>query len=267
MRTLFFLGVILLYAFKSSAQIIYTDVNPDAVTSSWNVYVVHLADTSPSYLGYGTVNLWFHPFSPNEVLALTGSDCQIMVNNLTDKFPLKLQFNDSINPSRTWSDVSYKALNIGNTQGLWTGSVMDKYMGVRFKLSPGGSWLYGWIRLDVDATPDSFTVKDYAYNSETAVNSIYAGQISNSCIHKSGQDCRSYCYIDPNSKVIIIKFANPENENYTLTIYNSNGQLIKSAEHIKTGEVKIQSENWKKGIYLYKLYNNHGKINKGKFLK
>jgi hypothetical protein len=211
-KNLLFLLVVVGFLHQSSAQIMYTDVNPDKSVSTWNVYTFHLSNSSPSYLGYGTINLWFHPWAPNQVVALTGTDCQIMVNNITDKLPLKLQKDDTISADKIWADVAYNPLNIGNTQGLWLGGVNNRYLGIRFKLTPAGNWLYGWARLDVDATPDSFTVKDYAYNVETGSNEIEAGKISNSGINEMKPFISSYWVSDLTGKSIIIRFPNPEKQ-------------------------------------------------------
>ncbi len=54
----------------------------------------------------------------------------------------------------------------------WCG-VSDKYLGLRFLI--GANTHYGWARLDVSASGDSFTVKDYAYNTVPG-QSITAGQ-------------------------------------------------------------------------------------------
>lgn len=49
----------------------------------------------------------------------------------------------------------------------------DKYIGVNFDIS--GNTHYGWVRLDVAASYDQITVKDYAYNTVPDLG-LYAGQ-------------------------------------------------------------------------------------------
>jgi hypothetical protein len=265
-KKLLFILVIVGLLHQASAQIMYTDLNPDKSVSTWNVYTFHLSDASPSYLGYGTVNLWFHPWTPNQVVALTGTDCEIMVNSLADKLPLKLQQNDTISSEKIWSSVSYNPLNIGNSQGLWLGGVSNRYLGIRFKLSTGGNWFYGWARLDVDVIPDSFTVKDYAYNAEKGSNEIAAGKISNSGIDEKRPFVSTYLISDPTRKSMIIHFPNAEKTGHTISIYNMNGQLVKKVENINTTEVRIETSDWKSGVYLYQLVSQTGIKGQGKFL-
>jgi hypothetical protein len=266
MKNLLLVFSILCLTVKTSAQIIYTDIIPDATISSSYCYTFHLANASPSYLGYGTINIWFHLLAKNEVLALNGTDCQIMVNSTSDKLPLKLEANDTINSAKTWANVSYNPLNIGNSQGLWLGGVSNKYLGIRFKLTPGSSWLYGWARLDVDANPDSFTVKDYAYNSETGSNEILAGQISNTGIKEGQHLISSFCFPDASGNSMVIKFSNPERKRHTISIYNVNGQLLQKVESNIIEELSVDSRNWESGIYFYRLQNQNGKTGQGKFI-
>ncbi len=65
--------------------------------------------------------------------------------------------------------------------GDWNGVVNDKYLGVKFHAD--AKTFYGWIRLNVISTVtgttsnQSFTIKDYAYNSAPDKN-ILAGETS-----------------------------------------------------------------------------------------
>lgn len=50
----------------------------------------------------------------------------------------------------------------GSTYGPWADET-DKYLGFKFDID--GELHYGWMRLDIFVTPVSFTIKDWAYNS------------------------------------------------------------------------------------------------------
>jgi hypothetical protein len=116
-----------------------------------------------------TYYIWFHPWSPNEVVLNTfDSNAQVLAD--TGGMPLALDEGAPIEASSSsWVMAGeYIVLNQGGT-GNWIG-VTDRYLGLRFQQA--GIWYYGWARLDIDATPTQFVVKDYAYQSAGGVGLI-----------------------------------------------------------------------------------------------
>lgn len=91
-------------------------------------------------------------------------------------YPFAMNSGDTISSGQTgWYDVgtlNYVSCYNGAGSSNWCG-VTDKFLGLRFNV--GGNTHYGWARLDVSASGDSFTIKDYAYNS-TPGAAINAGQ-------------------------------------------------------------------------------------------
>ncbi len=146
----------------AGGEVIYTDVDPDFVMAEWEVYALKLHAPAEGYGQPETYYLWFHPWNPNEVLLNTfDSDCQALAAG--GGLPLALDLGAPIDASATtWSTPNNVFLNQGGATGNWVG-VTDRFLGLRFKLE--GSWHYGWARLDIDATPTGFVVKDYAYQS------------------------------------------------------------------------------------------------------
>ena len=85
-------------------------------------------------------------------------------------YPFALNAGDPISSGQSnWFDASanngtlnYVSCYNGAGSSNWCG-VTDKYLGLRFQLA--GNTHYGWARLDVSASANSFTIKDYAFNS------------------------------------------------------------------------------------------------------
>jgi hypothetical protein len=71
---------------------------------------------------------------------------------------------------------------------------------------------------------------------------------------------------NPSKDFTTIKFSNPDNENYSLTIYSSTGQVIREIDNITGTEVKVENKNWEKGLYFFSLRNTNGKCDTGKFI-
>ena len=155
-----------LSSIAASSQIFYHDINPDTTINAWDAFKLKM---DPSLTGSnGSVDIWFHPFSPKEVVVDCKTDAEVLMNGSN---PAALSFGDTIGSSGTWQKTSYDTLNKGG-YGHWVNEA-DKYLGVRF--NKNGQWHYGWLRLDIDGTPTFFTVKDWAYQT-TADVSILAGQ-------------------------------------------------------------------------------------------
>jgi hypothetical protein len=71
---------------------------------------------------------------------------------------------------------------------------------------------------------------------------------------------------NPSGSSIKITFPNPENEKYSLIIYNSTGQLIETFYNISGNEVSINNKILEKGMYFFKIQNKSGIIGQDKFI-
>ncbi len=73
-------------------------------------------------------------------------------------------------------------------------------------------------------------------------------------------------YPNPFSTSTTIEFQNKDNENHTLAIYNSTGQLVRKIENITEGQIKIERENLLAGLYFFRLMNNATWVGAGKII-
>lgn len=65
-------------------------------------------------------------------------------------------------------------------------------------------------------------------------------------------------YPNPSSSFFTVEFDNPENVDYTISIYNSLGQKVMSIDNITTEKQTIETGTFKRGIYFIELKNgNH----------
>ncbi len=150
----------------AGGEIVYTDEDPDVVIDEWEMYTLKLHGPPGSYGEMETYYIWFHPWSPNEVVLNTfDANAQVLADG--GGLPLALDEGAPIESgSSSWVMAGeYIVLNRGGA-GNWVG-VTDRYLGLRFQVD--GSWHYGWARLDIDAAPTRFVVKDYAYQSASGM--------------------------------------------------------------------------------------------------
>jgi hypothetical protein len=192
---------------RSSAQIVYTDVNPDQTfADSGAVYHLDLNNDGVNDFdildSLRTVTLIDHCFGLAEtnrnILIKTSLNNDVLSQDGSPYLPYALNLNDTIRESSSswsnlapqflkrayWICVQHRGCDFGCIPwqpgefniGLWT-DTSDKYLGL--KLVKGNDAYYGWVRLSVNfpfsGSVSSFTVKDYAYNN-TPNMPILAGE-------------------------------------------------------------------------------------------
>lgn len=179
-----------------NAQIQYVDINPDAVVDMANPFNLDMDGNSVddfifgvgpiagsgTYYG-GLINFQYSGIgasvsAPNGgVMGAVSSQASVNIasalasSNLVDNagnFLSNGVLGAQVNVVVTGAYSTSFTQEMGNFGGQ-----TDKFLGVKFDIS--GNNHYGWIRLDVAATWDGITVKDYAYNAVPDLE-LYAGQ-------------------------------------------------------------------------------------------
>lgn len=178
-----------------NAQVVYTDVSPDAVVGDgrfrfpinfngdrYNEFVIKqynytTANSSSSYTAiinelqaamYGS-----SAYAAYSVKMISSSSYYFLLNLAPgEKIGSQLYFGTSVYPTSYWFlaakyKSSYESISEGNFIGK------EGYVGVRFNID--GQRHYGWIRLAVSADQSAITVYDFAYES-TPNKAISAGQ-------------------------------------------------------------------------------------------
>jgi hypothetical protein len=233
-----FLCCFSLLALSSEAQTAYTDISPDVKIEGWEVYQLSM-DQSAGL----TMEIWLHP---GEVVIRTLDDgFQVLVD--AQNHPLALENGAAIGSSGTWVKPDYYMMWNG-TSGNWQNAV-DKYLGLRFMKN--GVWHYGWARLDVDAAPTYFIIKDYAYNSsaDAAINAGEGGFASIQAV-KSNEP-----YINAVSKIgkgELTVYVNGFTEG-DLTVADGQGKQI-YWDKIQSGMPPKTFSSLKPGMYVVQAY-------------
>lgn len=167
---LFFLFIA--FIIKSDAQIVYTDINPDSIivsdptspgTPKINTLVIIPGKLSTA------IDLHLYPVSENKAEVHSGSDIEVLMDAI-GTYPMAVNKGFSINSSGNWREPA-DTLNYKGNVGHWI-NVKDKYLA--FRIKNGSAWHYGWLRMDINTSPDTMILKDYAYN-DIIDSSIIAG--------------------------------------------------------------------------------------------
>lgn len=158
----------------ASGQIVYTDVNPDVTNGGGGTsdfIDINNDGINDFVIGTTADAIGFNGINPTD--SWVGSEGSYL-------YPFALDSGDPISagnidwyggPSNVGT-LNYNSCYSGAGASNWCG-VTDKYLGLRFQIA--GNTHYGWARLDVTLPADSFTLKDYAYNT-VADAPINAGQ-------------------------------------------------------------------------------------------
>lgn len=221
---LVFTLVISLNLLKS--QITFHDIAPDTTINSWNAFVV-----SPSNIVGNYFEIWWYP-TP-EVLVKTNGNCQILILP-SNSLPSKLNFGDSISPTGNWISTTTGTLNNSGT-GNWLALTNNKYLGFRFKKTTG-NWYYGWLKLSVDSNANSFTVKEWGYNSSTD-QPILAGQTNISTFLSNISPDNYQFSLYYNSGQIALR-CTPDLTEASITIYSLEGRLLTNSK-LNSGTINI----------------------------
>lgn len=116
---------------------------------------------------------------------------------------------------------------------------------------PDGQYYFKLIAKDakMNVSMDSMII---SINNAGAINTSVQNVADITVFQNSSNNC------------IVIKL--PLNGKSMLTIYNAKGQQVYISENIADPELKIQTDNWQRSVYIYKLINSYGTVRTGKIV-
>ncbi|MDD3877149.1 MAG: T9SS type A sorting domain-containing protein [Bacteroidales bacterium] len=257
--------LISLFAAKTNAQIVYTELNPyvlieDTILSDSEpeCYMLDLNNDGP--IEFEICIYWGIQFpGPSfRILRITQIDLinNIIVDENNPSHALYLILNDTIKEESTWSINS--AIICGYAPGLYRPCPMgDLYFGLKFYND--NNIHYGWVRLE--ATWEQAIIKDYAYNA-TPNAPILAGQTSLNIQNIQ----QNYLNVFVQNKVLLINFNNNLLPNGTVKVLNTNGTAVLNNQ-ITQGNNQINLSHLTAGIYFVNIESTYGIYNKKIFIQ
>jgi len=287
-------GVFISLNSKSTAQVIYTDIEPDielqfdgetAFIDMDNNGTSDFAflKTSEGYYHYWTSatstgvyrfrhGIWAGPmYSFNEIAARSVTHGSY--GGSTEYFPYALELGDLINELFSFHNAGFQLLGSGFYQsiidsdhwadrfGSWNPDVDNGYLGVRFK-SNDDCMHYGWIRCTTIDSTKRLIIHDYAYET-VCEHPIEAGSLTSYVeiqTEANNFDATVYSF----SKNIYINMALFQNTE--LIICDLNGkQIIKN--YLQTKNETISMTNYPAGIYLVTLLKDGNRFDKKVFIE
>jgi hypothetical protein len=196
----------------------------------------------------GSIDLRINPLvAGNEILGNPYSSI-----SGTYALPYTLNSGDviSISASGYWLDQGsmgggVQDLNYDSgARGHWV-NVNDKYLGLRFKI--GSDTHYGWARMSVGSSGDTWVIKDYAYNA-TPDESINAGQKT---LAIGNNELAKVKIVSLNKSIGLYNL--PERTQYN--VFSLTGQLVLKGDTTGHSYV-VEANTVSKGIYVIELIDS-----------
>ena len=268
-----------------SAQVIYTDINPDEVlTSASNPYILDFNNDAVPDIGFGILegitNTTYGGFpvtidyvggaavfdtfanSNNGWMGIYGSNGMEPqgLNNGSSIGSLGMFSNDdSAGILGGLADITFAGQPYGTFPvGAFLGQ--EKFLGVRFDVA--GATHYGWVRIEMSADATTMTIKDYAYesNAGTAIN---AGDIGGG---------NTVSVEELSNEIIIRNLYNKLNielmnaDNASISLVNLAGQVVIN-DQMNSNVKEINMNDLTTGIYMVNVTTDKGSITKKIYVK
>ncbi|MBG15830.1 MAG: hypothetical protein CL853_05705 [Crocinitomicaceae bacterium] len=270
----------------ASAQVNYTDLNPDVlVTGHMNNYILDLnADNNPDFvfmtldtaaagsLTYGGIPITYNVnYAGAIVYPSPGNSWAGSSTSMSSSFNMvNIPQGSSIGSNNSWSstsgpvgllaDISIPALNysLSYPAGPFLGTT--GFMGLKFNV--GGNTHYGWIRVEVGANGEFLSIKDYAFDA-TPNTAIVAGETGSGPVGVN--DLEEFVNVFNFSNALRIETS--ENyQNAELSLVSISGKQLVNQQITSTTTVLNTSEI-ASGIYLLSITSKDKVYTKKVYLK
>ena len=269
-------GSVLAHPNIASAQIIYTDVNPDSQLMNWgdSNHYIDLNNHGIDDFNFHQVNHhehttsgaygdWFdYKLNLNEVVPVGVNKILCPVNN--DTLPVPLSYGELINNSGNFQIsgvLSYSHFlhnwglpNIYGASGLWLDS-QDSYLGVQLDVS--GNKYYGWIRLEIgrQGNRSFLKFKEYAYHSQP--NSPIPAGVTQ-FLNTTDISSEKIALINFTTDFITIQFNTPVSKG-TITLTNTLAEVVYTAAIYQQSQI-INMKSFATGIYFVEVVTDKGSM-------
>lgn len=257
-----------------NAQVIYTDIEPDAIVGADDQFIDLNDDgfedfeiikeylfTSNTELIKCYSSILFEVGCLNPENSLVGNQ-RDYVNDIVYALSYGTLINESVELTPDgWQYATFKQKEIScvywNTIGPWiypdignwfSHREEDMYIGVKFKDDSEDCFYFGWIRCVISDSLDQMAIKDYAYNAECN-KGLYAGKlISGISNYNEYSIVADVYYADDKIHISVTESSGDLN----CILYNLSGEVIFEQKINELNNI-ISTNNFLSGIYFIQL--------------
>jgi len=227
----------------ANGQIVYTDIADFTGGGAVDYNLDLNNDTTPDFI----INAISSNASIFAVFLNSNSSNSFLGSQPNYTYPFAMNAGDPISSGQAgWYNngtLNYVSCLYGAGSSNWCG-VTDKFLGLRFDV--GGNTHYGWARLDVSASGDSFTIKDYAYNS-TPGAPINAGQT----LSTNEFENNNTRIVALNKSIALYNL--PQSIEYK--VVDITGKSVMSGNLVASDSYVIEANTLANGVYIVELFD------------
>ncbi|WP_196887606.1 zinc-dependent metalloprotease [Aureivirga sp. CE67] len=176
-----------------------------------------------------------------------------------------LEEDEPVDATRNFVDGGdYPDLHNLRSQSYTTWDGKEGYVGFEYKIN--GRTCYGWFKLSVSENGDSYTLKEYAYN--TAPNqTIYTGYNNSNVGIEENPMANFHIYPNPAKETLNLTIGS-DYKNLEFYITDMNGKILKKFKNVKNNSyISLEINDLDSGLYNVTIIKDGGIIFSDKFLK
>lgn len=255
-------GTALAVTNSASAQVVYTDVMPDLTFTTGGTYNLDLNNDGTIDFKLDCIHGTYYTIFQYDVVGVTPNFVNNAVDTLGDAAAHAVGIGFSVDSTLNWVDSTEMAAQFPPTAsglaaviaGYGSGGnflgLSGKFLPLRFTIID--ETFYGWVRLNVAADAQSFTVIDYAYRNAPDSQS-FTGLQTDASIHENelARSLNIYSY----NKNIIVKMDQSVPAEAIVSVTNLLGQEITNVQ-MNDQQITIPMQETKTGIYLVTVRQN-----------
>ncbi len=244
--------------FEDAYGIYYVDV-PDYTVDPNNVWQSFQIEANADDKYYGT----FVDAAAQNALKLETYQKPLICNGATRNITL-LGNNEPVDATRNMvAGGAYPDLHVlrNASYTVWDGQ--SGYIG--FEYYRNGNSCYGWFAVSVSADGSSYTLTNYAYNTQPN-GTIYTPNVMG--VDENNQEQDVAVYPNPFESQFTIDTSKLLGENVEVAIVNILGQRIhEKSFNVSTPTTSIDTHSFSKGLYMIQLTVNNEKVITKKMVK
>jgi hypothetical protein len=266
----------------ASAQVNYTDLNPDVlVTGNLDTYSLDLNGDNMSDFVFttlldslsGSTTMYGVPITYNVVYAgaliypVTGNS---WAATSSSSYLFNVPQGSSIGSANSWSssdgavglmaEITVPALGYSVTYPVGPFLGTTGFIGLKF--NAGGNTHYGWVRVEVGANGEFLSIKDYAFDA-TPNTAIVAGETGSGPVGINEVDDYVNVFNSTNSLTVE---TSSSYKNAELSLVAISGQKVIN-QKINNSTTLLNTSDISSGIYLLSIVSNDKVYSKKVYLK